>query len=146
MATAQQTAEIRKQFKANGIKASVRIDHNSIRVAVKSGDIKLAERIASKAEDISRCEATGEILCGVNTYVFVDWDREVLKAKTEEIRGEFMPQIESFAPNSGLNINGWTVARGNRDYYVASPSGESRTVWGTECALETIARMMLESN
>lgn len=74
---------IRAELKANGYssrRVGVAIKYSgyssSIRVTIKDREIDKAEieRIARKYRDVDYDEATGEILAGGNTYVFVKYD------------------------------------------------------------------------
>jgi hypothetical protein len=75
MATKSQ--ELKKELKAAfpGTKFSVTGDHSSIRVRYEDGPAAQdVEAIAKRRESIARCEYSGEILSGGNTYVFVTRD------------------------------------------------------------------------
>lgn len=76
--------EIRAEFKRHGFGArqvSVRTGRSSIDVTVKTAMLPLAwaRSVAERAEKIDRCEMTGEILCGGNTYVSVRHDDATVK-------------------------------------------------------------------
>lgn len=57
----------------NTRQVSIRQDHGSLRFTVRDPAVKLAAiyAIAQRAERIHRCEITGEILCGGNTFAEV---------------------------------------------------------------------------
>ena len=83
--TTEQAAEIRAAYKRlgwNSRKISVRTDYysmgSSIHIEIKSPEVdaRKAEEIARGAEHIDRCEITGEILSGGNTYVHFGHSRE----------------------------------------------------------------------
>jgi len=85
--------QVRDALKAelglNSRAVSVRRSGCSIRVTIKRADVKRApvEEIAERAKSIRYCEASGEILQGGNTFVFVDYSdeaREVLTAPHRE--------------------------------------------------------------
>ena len=138
MTTTEHAAEIRKQYKAKGWSSrdiSVRADHfsmgSSIDVTVKRPDIPLAEvkAIAEQAESISRCEITGDILCGGNRYVHVGYSSTAHEARV----APFLPAIEAALvtlraepPTSGAIIpvgdTGFGVSR--------SWNGGEFSVWG----------------
>ena len=49
---------------------------SSVDITVKPGvDIEAVRMIANKFKEVSRCEVTGEVLLGGNTYVFVNQGR-----------------------------------------------------------------------
>ena len=73
--------QVRAELKALGInnkQVSVTSKHGDLQCEIKDLTVSKAvvEEIAKKHESIQRCEYTGEILCGGNTYVSVDfsWD------------------------------------------------------------------------
>lgn len=70
--------EVKAILKAAGIdsrKVSVRVTPSSYNVTLKSWSISRSEveKALKHLEEIRRCEATGEILSGCNTFVFVDY-------------------------------------------------------------------------
>jgi hypothetical protein len=70
----------------NSRRVSIRSKGNSFRLIIRCGDVDpdQVERIARNYQTIHRCEATQEILSGGNTFVFVDWDRNVKLAIGEQ--------------------------------------------------------------
>ena len=94
--TTEEAREIRAAYKRRGWSSrmiSVRTEYYSmgsaIQVTIKSPEVDEteAERIAKGAERISRCQITGEILSGGNTYVSVDHSegcREILARRFVE--------------------------------------------------------------
>ncbi len=71
LTTTDHAAEIRAGLKAAGIKASVRCSRGSIDIRVNTGSVAAARALAQGHEQVSRCERTGEILCGGNRFVSV---------------------------------------------------------------------------
>jgi hypothetical protein len=59
----------------NGRRVTVRHDHNTLRVTIRDASVSLSKvkEIADQFVSIRRCEATGEILCGGNTFVDVSY-------------------------------------------------------------------------
>jgi len=92
----KKTESIRKEIKAMGYNSrtvSVRSDSNSINVVLKKLiAIKPIKKICNKYKSIERCERTGEILSGGNTFVFVEYDYDMLKNE-EEMRHEIAKKI-----------------------------------------------------
>ena len=83
--------ELKEKLGANSRQVSVRTEYysmgSSIHVWVKDPEISLpaVKQIAKKAERISRCPITGDILSGGNTYVSVNYTREALAARTAKV-------------------------------------------------------------
>ena len=86
-------AKIRADLKAAGIPAravSVRVSDagysTSVRVNIKdiSIDRDVVEKIAYRHKDISYDERSGEILSGGNTYVFVEYDYDMIRNATNQ--------------------------------------------------------------
>lgn len=104
MTTKETAAAIRTALKTAGYRrdvVSVRVSGGSVEVTVKSATIKFSrvEEIAGKFEKIDRCYATGEILCGGNTFVFVRADEDMMDKRIAEVRVA--------AEAAGLNAAGW---------------------------------------
>ena len=86
---------IRSELKKQGLKnVSVRSSNcgysDSINITIKDLTVnkKQVEEIANQFESIRRCEYSGEILQGCNTYIIVEYDYMVLS----NARDEFLPQ------------------------------------------------------
>lgn len=89
MSTVEKAAQIRKELKAIGITSNlvnVRVKYclydSVIVITIKDISIPYAkvEALASKQEHIYRCERTGEILAGANTYIRVSYSCEAEEA------------------------------------------------------------------
>lgn len=101
---------IRAELKAAGIKrndVSVRCDYNSIRCEIKSIDVDFAtvKKAAYKHQSISRCEYSGEILCGGNTYVNVCYSDVVV----DEVVKKLLPLLGDVA-TKGFDWQGFSVS------------------------------------
>ena len=92
MSAKEIAAEIRKDLKKLGYtprQVSVRSEYfsmgSSVSITVKdiTCDFDAIDRIARSYERIRRCEYTGEILSGGNTYVSVSWDWALRQAVAE---------------------------------------------------------------
>lgn len=98
--------EITTAFKAKGWnnrKVGLSVDYGCIHAKVKDLSIKLkdVEEIVNSYESIRYDEYCGEILAGGNTFVFVDYDYNTLKAAREE----YMEKAEEiFEANNKGNI------------------------------------------
>ena len=123
MGSKEKAAEIRKDLKAimgvNSREVSVKSSVNSISIHIKNLniDIKTVETIANQYEDIRRCEASGEILQGGNTFVFVEFDHDAVRQG-----GEGMAEI----------AESWYLEARNGEYYgieMAENDDYSVTYW-----------------
>lgn len=101
-----ETREIKKELaKALNVKFNdfsvTQPRYSSIQIDIKTLVSKSAVKaIAQKYEKIDRCEATGEILAGGNTFVFVDYD---LRKAT--IDSALMAQLEQVIENANYCEN-----------------------------------------
>lgn len=120
---ADDAREIRKAYKAAGIRASVRSKSysggSSIRVTLNSGSYPEAKRIAYGAQRIDRCEYSGEILSGCNRYVFIDL--------SDDYCYKLGSEIASLVEGQGLNP--WegspvSVERHRLEYRIVLENGE----------------------
>lgn len=69
---------LRTAFKTAGLnsrRVTVRHDHSTLRVTIRDASASLSKvkAIADQFVSVRRCEATGEILCGGNTFVDVSY-------------------------------------------------------------------------
>ena len=94
-----------KQFK--GVKFSVTSDYNSIRVTYTRNPLVVTksqvEAIVCVFEKIDRCERSGDILMGANTYVTVTEDRT-----TEQVA-----EMKAYIENNFHNPSEWDWAQRN---------------------------------
>jgi hypothetical protein len=154
LTTAQESALIRKAYKAAGIKATVRTNTYSggasINVRVISGNIDTAKQIANQYRNVSRCEVTGEILSGGNTYVFVEWADETINAKAAEIDAVCGSEIRALGEKQSVNVlnSSFAVIRGfGYDFHVCERTLDGlrndRLAWDSSGAIKVLARIML---
>lgn len=133
----QKAAEIRSQLKTLGYTSrdvSVRSDHNSLDITIRRNGLKVKaiRDIANGAEKIDRCDFSGEILSGGNTYVFIRFSDEVTDAMTQ--------LIKKLADDAGLQTKGWArFTLGEYKYDIAArlPSEDaglpvSVVLWGDD--------------
>ena len=106
-------AEIRAKIKAAGIPArsvSVRVQYagysTSINVRIKDISVgrKQVEKIAKEYRDVSYDERSGEILEGGNTYVFVDYDYEMMTAERNKHLETARDIVTAHRGNEGVEI------------------------------------------
>ena len=125
-------AQIRKALKAElglnarqvGVRTSPCTYSTAITVTIKVPIAKSkVKAIAGRAESIRRCEASGEILQGGNTYLTVEYAYGVLEALYENK----LPTIEfcKQKPGQGAKVLGAEVWFDNYDNtYVVTDSGD----------------------
>ena len=83
---------------------SVESDYSAFRITVKTWiPLSKVEEIANTRQHIDRCERTGEILSGGNTFVFVHYDYGMKLTDELVLKIEGLPIInfgEGFVPDS----------------------------------------------
>lgn len=104
---------LRAALKAAGYNAkqvTVRYDHTTLRVTIRTDRVSLAHvaEIAGAFEQISRDQATGEILCGGNTFVDVSYDDAVLAPHVAAIVTVLSAAREGFAEQVGHHVAFWS--------------------------------------
>lgn len=136
MGTKERAAELRKTLKEhgwNGRKVSVRTEYysmgSSIHVTVRDPEVPISEirKIAAGFEDISRDEATGDILSGGNTYV----DVRVSDSVRETYRGRWLSTVEKTIKSrrkAGLDSN--TLEKIPSTKFHIGEEGGNFTLWG----------------
>lgn len=113
--------EIKDFLKTKGIDIkSIRVSSGSS-IEVKLLDPKLdydqiESLLKEEYESVHRDDATGEILSGGNTFVFIEYDYDLIKTVQEELRGTILPFLEKCSGN-------WEIAALVR-HYVESQSYE----------------------
>jgi len=91
------------------------IDTKNIRVSTDSSirvklldpylDLEKIETILQEEfESYQRDEATGEILSGGNTFVFVEYDWDLVKRVQEELHGTIKPFLEKCSGNWSIQL------------------------------------------
>lgn len=120
----QKAAEIRNQLKTLGYTSrdvSVRSDHSSLDITIRrSGlNVKAIRDIAESFENIRRCEASGEILSGGNTYVFIRF--------SDDVRDAVAAQVRAAADVAGLQTKGWArFTIGKHEYEISTDRPQVR--------------------
>lgn len=117
--------EITTAFKAKGWnnrKVGLKVDYGSINATVKDLSIPLkdVEELVKSYEEIDYDVASGEILCGANTFVFVRYDYKAM----ETARNEHMEKAEEiFETNKGNIVD--IMECGNRKLKFYGDCGNS---------------------
>jgi len=118
--------ELKKQLGVTSRQVSVRSRNSgydeAIDVTIKDLKVNKAkvEAIASKYEYIRRCEYSGEILAGGNTYVFVRLDYDALSKAKEELLEVAREIINNNKDLLGTN-EGKTIAENGELEIIYSP-------------------------
>ena len=131
--------EVAAKLKAVGItnkQVSCRGDYNSISCRVKDLriDLELVERIAGEYQKIDRCERTGEILAGGNTYVSVtyDFETELEHSKSEkfqQLKNQIQAKLDAISGNTCAELFGAVAYRtpvGNLVLSWEKPNGSTK--------------------
>ena len=131
----QKAAEIRSQLKTLGYTSrdvSVRSDHNSLDITIRRNGLKVKaiRDIANGAEKIDRCDFSGEILSGGNTYVFIRF--------SDDVRDSMTTLVKKLANDAGLQRKGWArFTVGEYEYEICVEMGNTRgpsaraILWGS---------------
>ena len=105
---AKQTRKELKELGINSKQVSVNCKHGSLYVRIKDLKVKMetVEFIANKHRSVSYCEASGEILQGGNTFVFIEFDSNALRAAANE----FEEKAEKIFQEKGGDHCGITIS------------------------------------
>ncbi len=117
MTTKQTAANLRASLKSAGYNArmvSVRTSYysmgSSITLTIRSADVDYAtvKALADGAEKIDRCEFSGEILSGGNTYVHLNFDSKVEDEVAARVKDatEAALALAKASPGSCIDIDG----------------------------------------
>ena len=118
--------ELKKQLGVTSRQVSVRSRNSGYDEAIdiKIRDLKVnkaeVEAIANRYEYIRRCEYSGEILAGGNTYVFVRLDYDALRTAKEELLETAKKIINDNKDLLGTN-EGKTIAENGELEVIYSP-------------------------
>jgi len=90
---------LRAELKAAGFnarRATVRHDHSTLRVTIRDAGASLSsvKAIADRYRSVRYCEATGEILCGGNTFVEVRYMSELVAAVAAVVAALLAPAAD----------------------------------------------------
>lgn len=110
-------AALKKELGLNARAVSVRTSHSTIRVRIHDPKASLdaVREIAKRVESIDRCEATGEILLGGNTYTDVAFSDKAISATVRERAPEvaaIMLTAAKLQHGYGENVAGVRVHHG----------------------------------
>ena len=131
--TADYAKQVRSDLKSElgltsrdvSVKSDVYSLGSTIRVTVKRTGVDMAaiKRIAMRQERVARCEQTGDVLCGGNTHVTVDFDRSALASAIDAIQDSLQTCEEN--PGVVKDVDGWRVWARSGDWVASHSSGAS---------------------
>jgi len=147
--SAQAAKTIRTALKTelglNSRRVSVRADSysmgSSVYVKIKDHTVSFAavEEIAKRSEHVRRCETTGEILSGGNTYVTVEWSREArveLAAKYVDQAVDAILELEEIKANDDHTTNVLITIKGTDVMIGQASNGYGFQLWnGDTCGM-----------
>lgn len=151
MTTKDKAQAIRKQLKSHGWTArhvSVRCRHYTtdaaIYVTIKDASVHghTVEKIARSFEQIDRCPNSLEILAGGNTYVRVDYDRDLLKATAKEIEPSLSLVVGQVVEILGLKV--WKATQHEYRVSVANNLNHFRPAYTIGGAAKMAAQALLD--
>lgn len=115
----------------------------SIDVTIKdpSVPLPLVEAVANQYKSVRRCEYSGDILQGGNTYVTVEYDRELIERLAT-------PVVEAASDEPGVSVEvgaGYSICRVNDRYkpdtqeyfwFHGDDPNNGKHAWNKHCAAE----------
>lgn len=145
--------ELRAELGATSRDISVRSDKYSmgatIHVMIKSADYSLdaVRKIAESHANVRRCEITGDILCGGNTHISVDYTAEALAPMVEKLQAE-LSSVKGIGET--VKIRGLTCFNcpsghngyGGPDYWTAIDANGGEVIF--TYGLQSIVRQLAE--
>jgi len=146
----EKTAAIRKELKKHGWNSrqvSVRgrscTYSSAIDVRVRDPKIPLAvvERIANEHADVRRCEVTGDILMGGNTYVSVSYEAGALDPYVAAV-------LTKMGDTDYIETCGYTISKetdGHGWWYSRNDEPFVHRCWGKEEAVRGMVRDVLSA-
>ena len=132
------SADIKKALKKEGFGArevSVKTTNSGFRVTIRNlaANFQKIAEIANAAESISRCEITGDILSGGNTFVRVMFSDDALRPWRAQISAA-MKNDEARFSNGGL-----LYKDDEGFFWFMMPGRESLRCWGLDNMADRIA-------
>ena len=121
----------------NARKVTVRHPHCTMHVTIRDASVSLTEvtAIAGTFESVSRDHATGEILCGGNTFVDVKYDDALI----EPIAAQILAVLRAAADDVCVDLpGGFRAAKVSRKHGGATYWNEVR-IWGPTFDHGTVA-------
>lgn len=125
--TAQQLRDTLKSAGFNSRRVTVRYDGNTLYVTIREASTSLStvQAIADRFSVIRRCEATGEILCGGNTFVRVAYLPKLVTPVAAEIAALLVPAADG---EIVALVGGFRAAKMSRERGATYP--DEVRIWG----------------
>ena len=130
MSEAKEMRKVLKDAGFNSRRVSVRHEHysmgSSLHVTIRDAEIEKAEikKLVESFERIDRCQYTGEILGGGNTFMYIRYSAEAALARVEKIADKIQSAIDKLPDESNRleRVEGSNIKIGRE--------GGHFTVWG----------------
>lgn len=137
-----------KEAGYNNRMVSISCKHSTVTATIRDASVSYLkiQSIVEQHESISRCEVSGEILLGGNTYTEVLVSDEVAKVWVAENLielNEMLPKIKALQPGQGLGMkNGFVFWKDNHDFTISN--GYDFRAWTNEheSSLRSVALSM----
>lgn len=110
-----------------------------VKILVPTVSIDAVKKIACRYERVSHCEATGEILSGGNTFVFVLYAEEVIKHVAAVVRAMY----EGAGSFRGISMYRSGTGDDDLDWFSAHGPGVSVRCWGLDFMCRQVAERLL---
>lgn len=132
-------ADLKSKLGLNSRQVSVRKSSGGgavyVTILTTAASLDEVEKIARAYESVRYCEYSGEILCGGNTFVRVEYDDAAIAPMVAEVRAAFE------ARGSIRGIEMWHT--GDSEYYGASGIGVNVRCWGLDFMCRQVAERLL---
>ncbi len=120
---------------------------SSIDVVIKDARVplKVVERIANEHEHVRRCEFSGDILGGGNTYVSVEYASEALEPYVEAVMAKLgdAEYLETCGYVISKETNGNGFQGPDEWWYSRKTEHTVHRAWNKECAVRAMVRDLL---
>jgi hypothetical protein len=149
--TTNKADTLRAAIKAAGYNArrvTVRYQHSELRVMIRDSSVSISavKSIAEPFENVRKCQTTGEILLGGNTYVKVVYLAELVAPVAAQMDALMTTTAEGFSVDLP---GGFTADRGGLDRWTLQCPGfdfRNNVAVGVGWAAQRIAVAYLDAN
>ena len=142
---------LKSELNLNRTKVSVRSPYYgcvNVEVHDATADYDAVKEIAKRQKSISRCEASGEILCGGNTFIFVEYSERAQATVLAE-RADDIAAIKTAALGLseeglyGTDVAGIFINIDGYQWRMKNEANGQNTAWFSPEHLESITRALL---